>query len=81
MSGGLLLCLLLCLGGALAQQLGKPLREDGMCGEGNLAADGRVAECDYIPPFTTCCQLNGHCGWDCDHGAYIRSPVFFYFKI
>lgn len=41
-------------------------RDDGKCGPGNLAPSGRPAKCDHIPPFPTCCQINGHCGWDCD---------------
>jgi len=44
----------------------KDTREDGKCGPSNLAASGRPAKCDHIPPFPTCCQTNGHCGWDCD---------------
>lgn len=36
-------------------------REDGKCGP-----EWGGAECDHIPPFPTCCQANGHCGWDCD---------------
>ncbi len=45
-------------------------REDGRCGRGNPAADGRDAKCEHIPPFPTCCQENGHCGWDCDGREY-----------
>ena len=37
-------------------------REDGKCG----LVDGVEAGCEHIPPFPTCCQENGHCGWDCD---------------
>merc|ERR1712156_791041 len=36
-------------------------REDGKCGP-----DWGGAKCEHIPPFPTCCQANGHCGWDCD---------------
>ena len=39
-------------------------RDDGLCGE----LDGEVVGCEHIPPFPTCCQSNGHCGWDCDDG-------------
>jgi len=46
--------------------LTKSTREDGRCGPGNLAPDGKEAKCEHIPPFPTCCQKNGHCGWDCD---------------
>nr|ACO15391.1 Agglutinin isolectin 1 precursor [Caligus clemensi] len=42
-------------------------REDSKCGDGNLAPNRKPALCQNIPPFPTCCQLNGHCGWDCDH--------------
>ena len=41
-------------------------RDDGKCGPGNLAPDGKDADCEHIPPFPTCCQRSGHCGWDCD---------------
>merc|ERR1712026_635710 len=41
-------------------------RKDGLCGPGNKAPSGRDAQCEHIPPFPTCCQRNGHCGWDCD---------------
>ena len=37
-------------------------REDGKCG----LVGGVEAGCEHIPPFPTCCQENGHCGWDCD---------------
>ena len=37
-------------------------REDGKCG----VIDGVETGCEHIPPFPTCCQENGHCGWDCD---------------
>jgi len=47
-------------------------REDGLCGEGNLAGDGEPATCQHIPPFPTCCQRNGHCGWDCDDAPPAR---------
>merc|ERR1712117_99717 len=52
-------------------------REDGKCGPDNLAPSGRPAKCDHIPPFPTCCQINGHCGWDCDdvHAAPDPPPV------
>jgi len=46
--------------------LGQDTREDGLCGPGNFAPSGAEAKCDHIPPFPTCCQKNGHCGWDCD---------------
>ncbi|CAB4069325.1 DNAH [Lepeophtheirus salmonis] len=42
-------------------------REDGKCGKDYRASNGKPASCLDIPPFPTCCQLNGHCGWDCDH--------------
>ena len=48
--------------------LGQDTREDGLCGPGNFAPSGAEAKCDHIPPFPTCCQKNGHCGWDCDDG-------------
>merc|ERR1711892_314040 len=41
-------------------------REDGLCGPGHRAPSGQEATCEHIPPFPTCCQRNGHCGWDCD---------------
>jgi len=44
-------------------------REDGLCGPENLAPSGGAAACQHIPPFPTCCQKNGHCGWDCDDVA------------
>ena len=44
---------------AVAQVL---TREDGKCG----LVDGAEVGCEHIPPFPTCCQENGHCGWDCD---------------
>eukprot|EP00092_Neocalanus_flemingeri_P002939 GFUD01003144.1.p1 GENE.GFUD01003144.1~~GFUD01003144.1.p1 ORF type:complete len:339 (+),score=94.64 GFUD01003144.1:521-1537(+) len=47
--------------------LGQDTRDDGLCGPGNRAASGVDAKCDHIPPFPTCCQNNGHCGWDCDN--------------
>merc|ERR1711962_1554108 len=56
--------LLVCLQPALARRY----REDGLCGPGSLAEDGDPADCQHIPPFPTCCQKNGHCGWDCDAG-------------
>ena len=43
-------------------------REDGLCGPGKKAPNGKDAKCQHIPPFPTCCQSNGHCGWDCDNG-------------
>jgi len=46
---------------------GQRFREDGKCGGNSLAPDGNPADCDHIEPFPTCCQINGHCGWDCDH--------------
>jgi len=49
--------------GARAQRF----REDGRCGPGNLAPDGLDAACDRIDPYPTCCQRDGHCGWECDH--------------
>merc|ERR1712121_583562 len=57
--------------------LGQDTREDGLCGPGNFAPSGAEASCDHIPPFPTCCQKNGHCGWDCDdvHSAPAREPV------
>ena len=27
------------------------------------------------PPFPTCCQTNGHCGWDCDDVHTAPDPV------
>ena len=27
------------------------------------------------PPFPTCCQRNGHCGWDCDDVPAAPAPV------
>merc|ERR1711983_171266 len=55
-------------------QVGRPVfsqayREDGLCGPENLAPSGGAAACQHIPPFPTCCQKNGHCGWDCDDVA------------
>ena len=47
-------------------------REDGLCGPGNNAPSGVEANCEHIPPFPTCCQKNGHCGWDCDDGRNFR---------
>jgi hypothetical protein len=44
------------------------VREDGLCGPGNKAPNGKDAKCEHIPPFPTCCQPNGHCGWECDNG-------------
>jgi|ERR1711874_48404 len=41
-------------------------REDGLCGPGHNAPSGGEARCEHIPPFPTCCQKNGHCGWDCE---------------
>jgi len=41
-------------------------REDGLCGPGNISPTGEVAGCQHIPPFPTCCQKDGHCGWSCD---------------
>lgn len=41
-------------------------RADDRCGPDNLAPNGEPAKCKNIPPFPTCCQKNGHCGWDCD---------------
>ena len=65
---------------AVSLASGQKTRADGMCGEGNFAADGSIAECEYIPPFTTCCQKNGHCGWDCADGKIIyhekMKPVY-----
>jgi len=54
--------------------VGQDTREDGLCGPGNRAPSGKDATCDHIPPFPTCCQKNGHCGWDCDdvHAAPAR---------
>jgi len=46
---------------ALAALVAGQTREDGRCGP-----DWGGAKCDHIPPFPTCCQANGHCGWDCD---------------
>lgn len=43
-------------------------RQDGKCGPGNLAPSGSPSKCQHIPPFPTCCQKNGHCGWDCEGG-------------
>ena len=48
--------------------VGQDTRDDGLCGPGNKSPNGRDAKCDHIPPFPTCCQNNGHCGWDCDDG-------------
>jgi len=47
-------------------------REDGLCGPGHRAPSGQEATCEHIPPFPTCCQKNGHCGWDCDD---VSAPV------
>jgi len=55
-----------CLSLAAAATGHKNSREDGHCGPGNLAANGQEAVCEPIPPFPTCCQKNGHCGWDCE---------------
>jgi len=55
--------------------LGQDTRQDGLCGPGNQAPSGVDAKCEHIPPFPTCCQRNGHCGWDCDdaHVAPVRN--------
>ena len=53
-------------------------REDGKCGSNNLAPDGQAADCEFIPPFPTCCQNNEHCGWHCDEGIYTWILVFIY---
>jgi len=53
---------------------GQSTRPDGLCGPGNPAANGVAATCEHIPPFPTCCQANGHCGWDCEDAA-APSPV------
>ena len=49
-------------------------REDGKCG----LVDGVEAGCEHIPPFPTCCQENGHCGWDCDGSKTgFHSSIYF----
>ena len=57
--------LLLLLPSCLCQQ--KSTRSDGRCGEGFPAEDGLPAVCERIEPYTTCCQTNQHCGWECEH--------------
>ena len=52
---------------------GQNTREDGRCGPNYPAPDGGPAECDYIPPFPTCCTASEHCGWDCDTGQHNNS--------
>ena len=47
-------------------------REDGLCGPGNISPTGEVAGCQHIPPFPTCCQKDGHCGWSCDGSKSIN---------
>merc|ERR1712203_1329373 len=54
---------------AIQPALSQAYREDGLCGAENLAPSGDAAACQHIPPFPTCCQKNGHCGWDCDDVA------------
>ena len=53
------LLLLISVSAAVAQVF---TREDGKCG----VIDGVETGCEHIPPFPTCWQENGHCGWDCD---------------
>merc|ERR1712227_450159 len=55
--------------------MGKDTRDDGLCGSGNPAPSGKPAKCEHIPPFPTCCQKNGHCGWDCDDVHIAPDPV------
>ena len=51
-------------------------REDGKCG----VIDGVETGCEHIPPFPTCCQENGHCGWDCDGSKPNQLPVHLTFS-
>ena len=60
-SPALCLCALALLSSSGAQLA---TREDGRCG----VVAGVETGCEHIPPFPTCCQENGHCGWDCDGG-------------
>merc|ERR1712064_16110 len=53
----------------------KDTRDDGKCGAANLAPSGKPAKCEHIPPFPTCCQNNGHCGWDCDDVPQAPAPA------
>ena len=50
-------------------------RDDGKCGVSNPAPDGLAADCEFIPPFPTCCQSNEHCGWHCDEGTYVSHYI------
>ena len=50
-------------------------RDDGKCGVSNPAPDGLAADCEFIPPFPTCCQSNEHCGWHCDEGTYVSQYI------
>lgn len=51
----------------LAGLVSAATREDGRCG-----GDYGGATCEHIPPFPTCCQSNGHCGWDCDSAPAVE---------
>jgi len=59
---------LLLLLAVAAPSLQQKYRDDGLCGE----IEGELVECEHIPPFPTCCQANGHCGWDCDDAPPVR---------
>ena len=61
----LLLVLSLSVTSCAAQ---KGTRGDGRCGPGFPSEDGLPARCEPIAPYTTCCQENQHCGWECDSG-------------
>ena len=67
------LLLLISVSAAAAQVF---TREDGKCG----VIDGVETGCEHIPPFPTCCQENGHCGWDCDGSETNRLPVHLTFS-
>ena len=67
------LLLLISVSAAAAQVF---TREDGKCG----VIDGVETGCEHIPPFPTCCQENGHCGWDCDGSETNQLPVHLTFS-
>lgn len=57
----------------ISPSLSQLTREDGRCGPGWPSKDGPDASCEHIPPFPTCCQSSGHCGWDCEDTPPVKS--------
>ena len=63
---------LLCglIAAANAQWKDDEWREDDRCGPDFPAPNGKGALCRDIKPYPTCCQVSGHCGWDCNGSEY-----------